>query len=64
MIAVQRADAIITIAGLEKTYLNGLAAIVSRKKLVPIGTFGGASEKLIEDIQKLGDAQEETTSPV
>ena len=57
MIAVQRADAIITIAGLEKTYLNGLAAIVSRKKLVPIGTFGGASEKLIEDIQKLGDAQ-------
>jgi hypothetical protein len=46
LMQIKDADAVLTIGGLDGTYHAGLAAIVARKVLVPIGTFGGASKRL------------------
>jgi predicted nucleotide-binding protein len=39
----------------------GLASIVARKKLVPIGSFGGASRRLVDDVVKYGDIANKQT---
>jgi hypothetical protein len=44
---IRTADAVITIGGGDGTYLAGVASIVAEKILVPIGCFGGASERLL-----------------
>ena len=54
--AVQKADAVITIAGLTDTWTGGIAAIVSKKPVVPIGTFGGASRQLLQARDSLDHA--------
>jgi hypothetical protein len=45
-VQVQFADAVILVGGAEKTEQAGLAAIVSRKPLACIGSFGGAAAAL------------------
>jgi hypothetical protein len=57
IISVGKADAVLTIAGMRKTYDAGLASLVSRKTLVPIGSFGGASRKLLDAIDRLGETE-------
>ena len=56
IMAVQKADAVITIAGLTDTWTGGIAAIVARKPVVPIGTFGGASRQLLQALGSLDHA--------
>lgn len=46
LIQIMHADAVLTIGGAAGTYQAGLAAIVAKKLLVPVGTFGGASKRL------------------
>jgi len=55
IISARDANAVLTIGGRKRTYRIGLAAIVARKKLVPIGSFGGASLDLIDEIMQYGD---------
>lgn len=45
--SIREADAIITIAGGKGTYIAGLAGIAARKRVIPIASFGGASEALL-----------------
>ncbi len=49
--SVREADIILTIGGGKGTYLSGLTSVVAKKKLVSIGSFGGASEKLLDLIE-------------
>lgn len=56
IMAVQKADAVITIAGLNDTWTGGIAAIVAKKPVVPIGTFGGASRQLLQALDSLDHA--------
>ena len=48
LMQIRDADAVLTIGGQVGTYSAGLASIIARKTLVPIGSFGGASERLAE----------------
>ncbi len=48
--ALRNSDAVITIGGLLNTYAIGMAAILAEKRLVPIGTFGGASSRLLKEL--------------
>jgi hypothetical protein len=52
LIAIQEADAVITIGGFEPTYYAGLGAMYSGKRLVPVPLFGGASRELLEHAQR------------
>ena len=47
---IEEADAVLTIGGSSGTLNAGLAAIVARKVVVPIGTFGGASKRLANEL--------------
>lgn len=47
LISIMESDAVLTIGGAKGTYLAGLAAIVAKKRLVPIGSFGGSSAELL-----------------
>jgi hypothetical protein len=51
LVSLKHANAILTIGGREGTYLAGSAAIVANKPLVPIASFGGASERLLKDLE-------------
>lgn len=57
IISVGKADAVLAIAGMRKTYDAGLASLVARKTLVPVGSFGGASRRLLEAVEKLGETE-------
>jgi len=50
LLTVREADCVFAIAGMKGTYHAGLAAIVARKPLVPIASFGGAAARLIADL--------------
>jgi predicted nucleotide-binding protein len=50
---VKAADAILTIGGRKTTYHAGLAAVLAKKQVVPIGSFGGASRQLLQDVLEL-----------
>jgi hypothetical protein len=56
IMAVQRADAVITIGGLTDTWTGGIAAIVAKKLVLPIATFGGASHQLLQALNSLDHA--------
>ena len=56
IMAVQMADVVITIGGLTDTWTGGIAAIVAKKPVVPIGTFGGASRQLLQALNSLDHA--------
>jgi hypothetical protein len=51
LVSLKNADAILTIGGQQGTYLAGSAAIIAKKPLVPIASFGGASARLLIDLQ-------------
>lgn len=53
IVSVQESDAALAIGGQAITYRAGLATAVSRKRLVPIGTFGGAARQLLRDMPAL-----------
>lgn len=55
LLALRESDVVITIAGMKGTYQAGLAAIVANKKLVPVASFGGASERLSALLGTLGE---------
>ena len=48
-----RADVVLTVGGGRNTYLAGLAAIIAKKRVIPIPTFGGGSEQLLKDLCQL-----------
>ena len=48
--SIREADVIITIGGSKGTYIAGLAAILARKRVIPIATFGGASEEILRTL--------------
>jgi predicted nucleotide-binding protein len=52
LIAVQEADAVITIAGFRPTLYAGIGALYSGKRVVPVPRFGGASAQLLDIVQK------------
>lgn len=52
LVSIKESDLIITICGAEGTYVAGMATLVAGKKLFPIGSFGGASSKLLMEIPK------------
>jgi hypothetical protein len=51
--SVDAADIIITIGGGFTTYLSGSYAMLSKKKIVPIGSFGGASKKILDKVLQI-----------
>lgn len=58
ILAVKDADALIAIGGLNDTYVAGIAALVARKPVVPIASFGGAALQLWYAIHMLGDVKD------
>jgi hypothetical protein len=52
---IREADTVLTLGGMSGTYQAGLTAIVARKRLVPIASFGGASARLLQALETLGD---------
>lgn len=57
LFAVREADAVIVIGGAMSSYSAGLAAIINRKRLVPIGSFGGAGDKLLGILENMPDVE-------
>ena len=47
IMSVRASDVILTIGGLNATYIAGVAALAANKPVVPIATFGGASRHLL-----------------
>jgi hypothetical protein len=47
IMSVRASDVILTIGGLNATYIAGVAALAANKPVVPIATFGGASRQLL-----------------
>lgn len=47
-------DVMITIGGGDGTYQTGLEMRLTRKRLIPIGSFGGASARLLADLRTTG----------
>lgn len=56
LLSLREADGAIAIAGMKGTYQAGLAAIVAKKKLVPVSCFGGAAAKLSAAIDSIGES--------
>jgi hypothetical protein len=49
---VSLADAVIVIGGSASSYQAGVSALVAGKRVVPIGSFGGAGARLIDLLQR------------
>jgi predicted nucleotide-binding protein len=49
---VHDVDALVTVAGADGTYQAGLEIGLTKKKLVPVGSFGGASQRLLTELRK------------
>jgi hypothetical protein len=54
LMALDQADAVLTIAGMKGTLQVGLAAIIAKKPIIPIASFGGASAELIKALETRG----------
>jgi len=55
ILSVGKVDAVLTFAGMRKTYDAGLASLMAKKTLVPVGSFGGASRMLLDALKRYGD---------
>jgi len=55
LLSIREANVVITIAGMKGTYQAGLATIISKKNLVPVSSFGGASAKLSAILETIGE---------
>lgn len=53
LIQIRDADAVLMVGGMGGTYQAGLASIVAKKTLIPIGSFGGAAAKLLQSLHSL-----------
>jgi len=53
LVQIRAADAVLVIGGMGGTYQAGLAAIVAKKPLVPIGSFGGAAARLLQSLHTM-----------
>jgi CAP12/Pycsar effector protein, TIR domain len=51
ILTVQESDVILTVGGGKGTWVAGMVALVAKKKLVPVASFGGASAQLLEAAQ-------------
>lgn len=60
---VKDADRAIIVGGADLSYQAGLAAAVSGKRVVPIGSFGGAGEQLIDFFASSRNCWPHTTMP-
>jgi hypothetical protein len=60
--AVRMADVVITFGGAEGTYLAGLAALLAKKPLVPVASFGGASRQLFSAFKEFGETMDHLNS--
>lgn len=47
---ISEVDTMITIGGSDGTYQVGLEITLGKKRLIPIGSFGGASERLLDNL--------------
>lgn len=56
LFSVQRAHQVVIIGGGHSTYNAGVAALIAGKKIVPVGAFGGAAEKLLGTLSGLQTA--------
>jgi hypothetical protein len=56
LVAVRDADVVLTVGGRKGTYLAGLATVVAGKRIVPVASFGGASERLVDAVERLAPA--------
>lgn len=56
ILALNEADALIALGGLETTYVAGIAALAARKPVIPIASFGGAALQLWRALPLLRDA--------
>ncbi len=54
LLAIREADSILIIGGASGSYHAGIAGIVCRKRVVPIGSFGGAGERLLDIAESIG----------
>jgi predicted nucleotide-binding protein/predicted Rossmann-fold nucleotide-binding protein len=57
LMQIREADAVLIIGGADGTYNAGLAALVAKKRLVPVGSFGGAAERLLGALHALHEPQ-------
>jgi hypothetical protein len=53
--ATDDSDLILVIGGRNSTYTSGLASLIAKKKVIPVGSFGGAGEKLLNTIEGMPD---------
>lgn len=58
LLSLREADVVIAIAGMKGTYQAGLAALVAKKRLVPVASFGGAAAKLSAAIDSIGEGSD------
>ena len=52
LMQISDADAVLIVGGMGGTYQAGLAAIVAKKRLVPVGSFGGAAARLLKSLHE------------
>ena len=61
ILALNEADALIALGGLEATYVAGIAALAARKPVIPIASFGGAALQLwraLPLLREVGDRRD------
>jgi predicted nucleotide-binding protein with TIR-like domain len=54
LLTVWQSDCILAIGGCDGTYRAGLAALVAKKPIIPIASFGGAAAHLLRDAEAFG----------
>jgi hypothetical protein len=57
LMAIKEADVVLVIGGSRNSYFAGLASIFVGKTLIPIGSFGGAGEKLLNILENMPDIE-------
>lgn len=56
LLAIREADSVLIIGGARSSYHAGIAAVISRKRAVPIGSFGGAGLRLLDVLESMGES--------
>ncbi len=58
LVTIQEADIVLIIGGGSIAYGAGMATILSKTELIPIGSFGGAGEKLLDKLEEQDTIQD------
>jgi len=66
MRSLRLSEAVVTVAGMSGTYASGCAAILAKRPLAPVASFGGASARLLHDLnqESKDDGFASATSPL